>query len=287
MKKTVFIIVVAVGSLFDIAKGGVRQSLPDAEVCELRAFFKDFVVAFNANDVECVKRLSGRTWESWAHRIGGKMKFESIEIVDVQVDTATNVIARVTTNGSGCSQAEDAVFTMEKVDGNYIISRADSCSNIEAYKANDVFDEMIKSIQRKDLEGVKKTLTFGTAEDFDSELSTRGLSWIKDAVEQGVNIPGGWGVRRESDMSLTGHVEVPSAPGGTNILREVRFKGLKIDRAAPRKETKEEFLKRFRAERAASRKRFEEQQAALVKQLKERATEQLCKQKARNGAGTK
>ena len=80
---------------------------------------------------------------------------------------------------------------------------------------------------------------------------------------------------------------MPSSPGGTNVLEQFYFKDGKIDRAAPSRETKEEFLKRVATENAAARKQWEAREAAEQKKIEEQFREWIRKQKKRDGEGAK
>ena len=76
---------------------------------------------------------------------------------------------------------------------------------------------------------------------------------------------------------LVGRVKVPCAPDGTNILQKVIFMAGKIDRAAPREGTKEEFLRRFEKEKAEARLRLEKEDAERERRQREEALKYLQK----------
>ena len=82
---------------------------------------------------------------------------------------------------------------------------------------------------------------------------------------------------RDGKDIITGRLYVPCTPGGTNILRKVVFRDGKIDRAAPREETKEEFLRRFEKEQAERRRQFEKERAERERKQNEEALKYLQK----------
>ena len=163
------------------------------------------------------------------------------------------------------------VFTVIGRDGAYFIEKIAvpevEKRNQEFKAGRVVVQKLIAAINAQDMEAVKATLVFGDNPAFETELSSRGLAWITNAVKNQIQVPRrGSGVSRGNEyVPLVGRVYVPRSPGSTNVLEQFYFKGGKIDRAAPRRETKEESLKRLEAERAAVRKKYEEQHAVEEK----------------------
>lgn len=261
------------------AIGDTKCPLPLKEVEAIETFFKEFKEAFNAKDAEKVKHLSGNNWNDWARNIKRGVKIECLEILDIVTDEVTNVVTKTTaieTNGKRSSP--EIVFTLVKHDGAYSIEKM-AVPKVD--KRNQEFDAAVKTkemlidaINARDMDVVKSLLSFNEAKNFEVELSSRGLMWIKSAIVNGVVVPlEDSGVGREREDLLIGRVCVPCSPGGTNVLRRFIFKDGKIDRAAPRKETKEEFMKRFEAEKEKSRKEREAREAAEQKKLAEEALE--------------
>ena len=239
------------------------NKLPEFEVAEINKFLRDFTNALNSNDADRIKRMSGGAWAHFSSKLECKEIVEGFEIISVLTDKVTNVVTRATVvDKKGRPYNVDVVFDLNKVEGGYSIDKMRLPESERLHEefeaANQNFKNLIVAIKAKDIDKVKKALPFGDVADFDAELSARGLSWITDAVNSDVVISGGWGVRRSGKEGFVGHVEIPSMPGGTNVLHEVIFKGLRIDRAAPRRETKEEFLKRFRVEQESIRKQYKE-----------------------------
>ena len=104
------------------------------------------------------------------------------------------------------------------------------------------------------------------------------MSWSKESIDKGVTAPKfNMSTSRDGRDTISGRLYVPCAPGGTNIMRKVVFKDGKIDRAAPREETKEEFLRRFEKENAERRRQFEKERAERERKQNEEALKQLQK----------
>lgn len=256
---------------------------PAEGIGAIRRFFEEFKEAFNAKDAERVRKKSGKTWEKWSENLKGNVKLDNIEIVGFESGAVSNVSAKVTFVENGETSLYEVVFSLKKDDGFYSIQNMIE-PKIEkriqefdvAVKANEV---LIDAINARDMDAAKSVLSFEDAKNFEVELSSRGLMWIKSAIVNGVEVPlEDSGVGREGSDLLVGRVYVPCSPGGTNILERFIFKDGKIDRAAPRRETKEEFLKRFRAEQEAARKQYEEKRAAEYKRQNAEALERLKKE---------
>lgn len=291
MKTVIYFMLMSVLCVNCFAKESVEPNFPDVDVAEIKKFFSDFTNVLNANDAERVKQMSGSAWAHFSKKMDCDEKVKGFEIVKLSTDKVTNVVTKATVvDTKGNPYNVEVVFDLKKVDGVYSIDKMrlpESERRHEEFEtANQNFKKLIAAIKSKDIGKAKDAFTFGDVADFDAELTARGLSWIEDAANSDVVISGGWGVRRSGKEGFVGHVEIANEPGGTNVLHEVIFKGLKIDRAAPPKETYEEFCKRFEAKKEASRKQWEEREAARRKQLNEQFIEQLRKQQ-RNGAGAK
>ena len=282
--KILYVVVIAMFTgLMVFADGAAMNQLPGSEVVAIKAFLREFADAVNSNDANRIKRMSGRAWKHFRDKIDCKEKTEGFDIVKISTDGVTNIITRahvVDTNGKPYSV--EVVFDLKKVDGVYSIDKMrlpESERRHEEFEtANRNFEKLITAIKGKDVGKVKEALPFGDVADFDAELSARGLSWIRDAANSDVVISGGWGVRRSGKDGFVGHVEISSKLGGTNVLHEVIFKGLQIDRAVPRQETTEEFRKRTAAERAAARKQYREKRIAEYRRQNAEALERLKKE---------
>lgn len=283
MKILYFAVIAMFVGLMVLADGAAKNQLPGSEVVAIKAFLREFADAVNSNDANRIKRMSGRAWKHFRDKIDCKEKTEGFDIVKISTDGVTNIITRahvVDTNGKPYSV--EVVFDLKKVDGVYSIDKMrlpESERRHEEFETADRnFEKLITAIKGKDVGKVKEALPFGGVADFDAELSARGLSWIMDAANSDVVISGGWGVRRSGKDGFVGHVEISSKLGGTNVLHEVIFKGLQIDRAVPRQETSEEFRKRTAAERAAARKQYREKRIAEYRRQNAEALERLKKE---------
>lgn len=282
MKKTV-LAVVAVISLIRVCAGGEQLDAP-IDRAAIKNFFEEFSQAFNAKDAERVRKMSGKTWDEWADDINGEEKIREIDILDIATSGTTNVSTKFTVvYGDKKTCSTDVIFTMRKFDGLYFIDKmavpeVDNM-NFELDSAFVVLSRFTAAINEGEWNSVRQMLTFGDVKDFEAELSSRGLTWIKSIIEAGVRIPEGnnMSVQRDSGRMI-GYVEIPCGPGGTNVLHEVIFKGLKIDRAAPRRETYEEFCERIKAEQKADRKQYEAKRAAEYKRQNAEARERLIKE---------
>ncbi len=263
MRSVVCIAAMAFGSLILTASGDEVRALPEEERNAVKLFFDEFKEAFNTRNTEQVQILSGTSAKRWLRWMNGKEKIGEINIVDCVVDVSTNVTAKVSVNGGDKGHyAFDAVFTMKKTRGLYSIEamalpEADRL-NEEFDKAVDVGKRLIAAINGKDMAAVKATTSFSGCADFDAELSSRGLSWIKDSIDSGVEIrEKGMKVMREGMNTLVGCVEIPCASGCSNVLMKVVFKDMKIDCAAPREETEAERLLKFEELKRIARRGWE------------------------------
>ena len=264
---------------------------------EIKSFFEEFREACNKKDVEKVKKLLGSNWDYWSCNIDNGIKFESIEVLDVVMDEAMKVSAIVSAvDRHGNRSSPKMVFTLTKRDEAYFIEKIAvpevEKRNQEFKAGRVVVQKLIAAINAQDMDAVRSAFAFGDVPAFETELTSRGLSWITNAVKNQIQVPRrGSGVSRGNKMApLLGRVYVPSSSGGTNVLEQFYFKDGKIDRAAPRPETREERLARIKKEGAERCKQFEEQRAEENKRANERALEAIRKglwQKQRNGAGAK
>lgn len=279
------------------AKDNVESNLPKAEVVEVEAFFKEFKEAFNAKDAERVRKMSGKTWEKWSENMEENYKIESIDIKAVNKDRMISVTTKTSAiDKNGSARSDEVVFTLGKYAENYAIEKMTvpevAKRNQSMRDAVSMTKKFVASINNKDLSGVKDALVIGDVLNFETELSARGLSWIKDALSDNAKVRCE-GVGWEGNGCLVGDVYVCSASGGTNVLQRFIFKDGKIDRAAPRPETREERLARIGKEDAEMRKRleaYEKRMAEEDKRAMERAFEAIRKgerQQQRNGAGAK
>ena len=258
------------------------QWLSEKESAAIKGFFEDFREAFNAKDVERVKKMSGNTWNHWSKAIN-EGRFESVEILDITVGNQTNVIAKcVAVDSKNRTYPAEVVFTMKQEDGVYSIEKMrfpeSERRSKELDKGMGAIEKLIEAINKRDLDSVKGLVSFGDADDFEAELSSRGLSWIKESIDNGVKAPKfNMSTSRDGRDTITGRLYVPCEPGGTNIKRKVVFKDGKIDRAAPREETKEEFLRRFEKENAERRRQFEKERAERERKQNEESLKHLQK----------
>ena len=264
MSNKMLVAAFAVGCMSFIAAGEESRQPPAKESTEIAAFFKDFVEALNAKDAERVKKMSGETWKQWVEAMYDGGRFEAFDVLSVAMGEQTNAVVKCkVVDKSGRAKTGEVVFTMKSARGVYSIDRiTDPVGESRRKEFKDAcyaLQQLITSINNRSMESVKAVVTFADAPDFDVELSARGLSWIKEAVDNDVKIAQeGMGVSREGKDIISGRICVPDVLGGTNILRKVIFKGSKIDRAAPREKTKEEILKEFEERRRETRIKYEE-----------------------------
>ncbi|MBQ6136774.1 MAG: hypothetical protein IJI73_05330 [Kiritimatiellae bacterium] len=262
-QQTYYMVVFVVAMMCTWLSFAIECNLPVAETAAIQSFFDDFKVAVNAKDAVRVKALSGKTWKHWSMAINDKGVFDAIEILDFKVGATTNVVTKCTVIGdNGRTNSTEVIFEMEKIDGIYSIARMAvpeiDNQNQEFDDAHNVVRQLIEAINSRRLDGVKRLLSFGGSKEFDAELSARGLSWIKASIEEGVMVQKvGSGVSRGGKDVITGRLNVPCAPGGTNVLRKVIFKNGKIDRCAPQEESAEEIRKRVEQEKAEEQRNYE------------------------------
>lgn len=249
------------------------------EKVSMDAFFSGFIKAVNSKEIELVKKMSGKSWPHWSKLIN-KGRLESVEILDIVADRQTNVVAKcVATDARRRCYPAEVVFTMRKEDGVYSIEAIrfpnHERQQREFDKAHEDVEQLVVAMNNRDLCAVKGLVSFGDVADFESELSTRGLSWVKSAIDAGTEIPiAGSGVSRAGNDNLIGRIYVPCANGGTNVLRTIVFKNGKIDRAAPREESLDEIQKRYEEEkteeqRQSEKRMQEEYNRMLLKRMRE------------------
>lgn len=263
MKKALLGVIIAC-CMAALAKSTEKCSLPESEVSAIKTFFNDVKEAVNAKDAERVKKMSGETWKQWVEAMADGERFETFDVLNITTGEQTNAVVRCkVVDRSGRAKTGEVVFVMKNVGGVYsidkIIDPVGEHRRKEFKDACHTLLQLITSINNRSKESVKAVVSFADAPDFDAELSARGLSWIKEAVDNDVKIAQeGMGVSREGKDIISGRICVPDVLGGTNILRKVIFKGSKIDRAAPREKTKEEILKEFEERKRETRIKYEE-----------------------------
>lgn len=277
MKFGIIIVITVLSCLTVLADGEEPCVSFDAEKNALESFFRGFKEAFNSRNSDRVRNMSGASARQWLRWMKGKENLDEFEIVECVANSATNVTAKVYVIGGDRGRyAFDAVFAMKKSNGEYSI---ETMTLPESDRLNQDFDKaaesgarLIKAINDRDMDAVKETVSFGDNQDFEAMLTPRGLSWIKESIDNGVRISrDSMIMSRASKTMLIGQVGVPFALSGTNIMRKVVFKDGKIDRAAPREETKEEFLRRFEKEKAEARLRLEKEDAERERRQREEA----------------
>ena len=283
MKFGIIIVITVLSCLTVLADGEEPCVSFEAEKNALESFFRGFKEAFNSRNSDRVRNMSGASARQWLRWMKGKENLDEFEIVECVANSATNVTAKVYVIGGDRGRyAFDAVFAMKKSNGEYSI---ETMTLPESDRLNQDFDKaaesgarLIKAINDRDMDAVKETVSFGDNQDFEAMLTPRGLSWIKESIDNGVRISrDSMIMSRASKTMLIGQVGVPFALSGTNIMRKVVFKDGKIDRAAPREETKEEFLRRFEKENAERRRQFEKERAERERKENEEALKHLQK----------
>ena len=173
--------------------------------------------------------MSGNTWNHWSKAIN-EGRFESVEILDITVGNQTNVIAKcVAVDSKNRTYPAEVVFTMKQEDGVYSIEKMRFPESERRSKELDngmgAIEKLIEAINKRDLDSVKGLVSFGDAADFEAELSSRGLSWIKESIDKGVTAPKfNLSTSRDGRDTISGRLYVPRAPGGTNIMRKVVVK---------------------------------------------------------------
>lgn len=282
--KSWFLIVVAVVAMLVrcFADTTSTNGLHESEVAEIKHFLSDFANVLNSNDAKRIKQMSGSAWAHFSKRMDCDEKVDGFEIVKLSTDKVTNVVTKATVvDAKGNPFNVEVIFDLKNVDGVYSIDKMRLPESerlheeLEAAYKN--FRTFIEAINTKNIEKLKDTLTFGNVEDFDSELAARDLLWVTRVVGNNLSVISD-GFARTGIEEFWGNVIVLCDSGGTNVLHEVIFKGLKIDRAAPRKETYEEFCKRIAAEQESARKQYNEKCAAEYKRQNAEALERLKKE---------
>ena len=223
------------GCLAAEAKAG---KLPPHEIAALKAFFKDFSTAFNERDFERIKKLSGDTWNQWPHDAEamsdvGEMR---LEFVDAVSDGDIDATVKVSVSGKNGEYGEfETVDTVKKSGGSYVLVRTDIAEDVK--DAMRMMDDLIQAVNARNLDGVRKTLSFGDEPDFEARLAPRDLAWIKAAIDNGAKISKDVkGVGHDKRDGLVGFVDVSDASDGRNVRRRFVFKGAKIDRGLPVRE---------------------------------------------------
>ena len=146
------------------ASGDIAQSASEAEVSALKDFFRDFKDAFNSKDVGRVRMLSGNTWSYWKETLNEGI-LGSMEILDICIDTETNVVTKcVAIDSNKRSYPAEVVFTMKKESGNYSIDKIAfpviDKQNEEIKEAKETIVKLITAINSRDLSTVKSLVSF-------------------------------------------------------------------------------------------------------------------------------
>lgn len=248
------------------------------EKTAIKTFFSDFKDAVNSKNIEIVKKMSGESWPHWS-KVIDRGRLESIEIMEFGADMLTNVVTKcIAVDSNNRYYPAVVVFTIRKADGVYSISKVrfpeHERRHQEFVNAQKTVKHLVLAMNNHDLSAVKGLVTFGDAADFEDELTSRGLLWIKDALDSGISVPlAGSGVSREENDAIIGRIYVPITPAGTNILRKVVFKDGKIDCFASREERADEIHKRVCKESPEEKcqydKRVEEYRRELLQSLRE------------------
>lgn len=111
--------------------------------------------------------------------------------------------------------------------------------------AVNVSSRFIYAINCRDTKALRASLGVDLWSDLNKALVDRELQWVKETMDKGVRIDQvRMNIWRDASDCFIGSVPVPCAPGGTNVVRFVTFKGGKIDRAVSEIEAKKELERR-------------------------------------------
>ena len=238
-KMNLFVMTCVIGSV--AFAFGATPGYKDANVdtTRINACFSEFKKAFNNREIEKVKNMTGKSARRWTRWMDGDDKIDRIEIVDLSFGSTTNVLAKVSVLGANKGQRNfDARFVIAtKTDGTYVI---ENMSLPESDLRNSLFEDsvktskaLIKAINDRDISRVKELIACGRDANIEKELHERGLVWIKEAIDSGIKISGDrMSVQRNGGI-IVGRLSVPSMAGGTNVVRQISFKGAKIERDVP------------------------------------------------------
>lgn len=211
------------------------SNVSESEISSIKLFLKEFSEAYNAKDLETVKRLSGKSSERWIRWMEGGEELVGIEVFRCLASGGRIIVsAEVALLGSGKDVYPFPVtFEILYSDGGHII---EDMTLSPSDRWNAMFDaavgaseKLIDAINNRDLTAVEQMLYKNESRDLDAELSKRDLMWIKDAIVQGVRISRPrMTVCCEQGDWMHGYLPVPCSPDGSNIVRTVSFAGAKI-----------------------------------------------------------
>ncbi len=225
------------------------SSVEGVEASELKMFFKSLGEAYNSGDLERIKKMSGNSAERWLRWHDGEEKLGGVEVVGHLPSDTREVVAKVTLLGRGDDPYSfEAKFTMHKDEGAYRIE------DMELFDGwNSLFDstietsvKLIKAINDCDLNAVRGLFYRCGSNDFTAVLAERGLTWVKEAMDNGVKISERrMKVKGTSGRCMLGCISIPDQDGRTNVVRRIVFVGGKIQRD-------------YMAENSASKMNFKE-----------------------------
>lgn len=210
------------------------SSVGAVEASELKMFFKGLVEAYNSGDIERIKKMTGNSAERWLRWLDGKERLVGVEVVGCSTDDAREVWAKVTLLGCGDDPYSfEAKIAMRKDEGAYRIEDMELSDGW-----NRLFDatietseKLIKSINDRDLTAVQGLIYRCGSNDFNAVLAERGLTWVKEAMDNGIKIPERrMKVQGTSGNCMLGQISIPDQDGGTNVMRRIVFVGGKIQR---------------------------------------------------------
>ena len=210
------------------------SSVGAVEASELKMFFKGLVEAYNSGDIERIKKITGNSAERWLRWLDGKERLGGVEVVGCSTDDAREVLAKVTLLGYGDDpHSFEAKIAMRKDEGAYRIEGMELSDGW-----NRLFDatietseKLIKSINDRDLTAVQGLIYRCGSNDFNAVLAERGLTWVKEAMDNGIKIPERrMKVQGTSGNCMLGQISIPDQNGGTNVMRRIVFVGGKIQR---------------------------------------------------------
>ena len=215
------------------------SDMPDADVRAIKQMFADLVAAYGSHDIDRLKCLTGDSIERWLRWMDGEEKLGGVEVVRCLAGEPVRVSAEITLLGAGDDPYPFPVsFSLRRVDGcrycivDMTLAAADRWNRL-LDSTIETTEKLINAINSGDLAAVGELLYQASSQDLETELSGRGLLWIKEAVEQGVEIPARrMAVRCVDGRWMEGSVSVPNVSSSSNILRRVVFVGSKIQRDA-------------------------------------------------------
>lgn len=223
-------------SMQKCAYGEVVSVHQDMELSAVNDCLNGFITAYNTKDADRISKMSGKVSGRILRWVKGDEKIVGIEIENLSTGEIARVDTKVTlSKGTNMLSSVNVIYKMRKVSGTYSIEDVSlpesDKQNQELVDAYVTMQNFVAAINERKLDAVRCLTSFSDTGNFEMELTSRGLTWIKEAMEAESKISAkGVSVYRGRNGVLVGEMKVPDKLTGTNMVYRLGFKADKIDR---------------------------------------------------------